>query len=323
MFILQRADLTSSVCKQTALAPHTLATQQKRAAPDTPPSQPLTKRARTMEPGSAQRSKFNITQSRRDKEILRVITEAGGVVNIGTKEFYEAHNALMETLTRAGEAVSTQPGSRIDKRTLESTLKGLESQGKVKMLVTSVQTVTGVSRQAKLVHLADTPEEVIKSFLLQLGQTQIQLPQLVVKTLDEPLEYGGSKNQRVAIPPPAVVLLNADSNMQNDSQTAAQLLQLDDDAARASFLTETSTVTQLYGFIPGKIARVKTLHLHMMRLFDEGTVTDNIVSAVQRVVRFSYFLQDLPVSVYCAVVSCRGVNEDLTKILSTAESTLR
>ena len=49
------------------------------------------KRARTSGLSTGYRSKVNITQSRREKEVLRVIEEAGGIANIATKEFYEAH----------------------------------------------------------------------------------------------------------------------------------------------------------------------------------------------------------------------------------------
>ena len=248
-----------------------------------------------------------------------MIEEAGGVVNIGAKDFYEAHAALVDSLVEAGQAVSTQPGSRIDKRTLESALRELESQGKVKQLTTSVQTMTGVNRQVKITYLHDLPLETLNKYLANLRRTPIALPAPAFKVLEQPLDYGGSKRQRVARPAASVILLNAEKSAQHDSQKADKLLQSDDKTIQASLLTEGSTVMQLYGFIPAKVVRLKALHTHMADVLAAPSSSKNIISAEQRIVHYQYFMEDLPVSVYCSVVSCRTQNTALTRLLSTPE----
>lgn len=254
---------------------------------------------------------------RREKEMMQVITNMGGIANVSSKEFYEAHAAVVEQLMKAGEAVSTRPGSRIDKRTVETTLKDLESNGQIKLLTTAVTSATGTNRQIRITYLTDTPEEDIRVFLDDLSRSQPTHAQPQVKTLDEPVPYGGGKTQRVARPQASLILLNTNSG-DHDKETATKLLQADEETIRASLLTEPNTVVQLYGFIVGKIARAKELHMQTLRAFDEQT-SGHVVSTEQRVLHSSYFFQDLPISVYSAVVSCRVPNQELRELLSTPE----
>ena len=248
-----------------------------------------------------------------------MIEEAGGIINVGAKDFYEAHAALVDSLVEAGQAVSTQPGSRIDKRTLESALRELASQGKVVQLTTSVQSMTGVNRQVKIAYLSDLPVEKLNGFLADLGRTPVALTAPAFKMLEQPLDYGGSKRQRVARPAASVILLNAETSPQHDPQKADKLLQSDDKTIQASLLTEASTIMQLYGFIAGKLVRLKAFHTHIVDTLARAPASKNIVSAEQRILRYQYLVDDLPVSVYCSVVSCRTQNVELSRLLSTPE----
>lgn len=92
------------------------------------------------------RPKVNVSNLRRENELVRVIEMLGGIVNIQTKELYETHITLLETLAKAGEPASSPPGTRTDKRTVTATFNSLESRGKVKQLTTSVPLYLGNSR---------------------------------------------------------------------------------------------------------------------------------------------------------------------------------
>ncbi|PSR80716.1 hypothetical protein PHLCEN_2v6632 [Hermanssonia centrifuga] len=294
------------------------ANERKRAEPDTPTFLPSLKRTKTYTPGTGYRSRANISQSRREKELLRVITDFGGIANISTKEFFEAHAALIESLSKAGEAVSTRLGSRIDKRTLDTALRDLESQGKIRLVTTQVTSIGGVTRQVKIAHFPDVQLDVLNEFLADVGRSQQNILQATIKTLEEPMEYGGSKFQKIARPQASAVLLNLDTDGDKDSEKVVELLRLDDGTIQASLLTEPATVMQLYNFIVGKMARVRKLHLHMLEIFEEASIP-SIVSAEKRIIHLPYFFQDIPISVYCAVVSCRTQNTELMQLLSTDE----
>lgn len=122
---------------------------KKKDQPASPSTEPLTKRTKSSQLDVTRfRSKANLSQSRRENEILRLLAEADGsrVYTVGKKS-YEAHAALVETLTKAGEPTSIPAGARIDKRTVDTTLNDLQTKGKIKV-VTAIAVVECAQAQA-------------------------------------------------------------------------------------------------------------------------------------------------------------------------------
>ncbi|OBZ79916.1 Transcription factor tau subunit sfc3 [Grifola frondosa] len=263
------------------------------------------------------RSKANISQSRREKEVLRVITEAGGIMNTTAKEFYEAHAAVVEAITKAGETASTRPGTRIDKRTLEATLADLESRQKIKLLSTFITSLTGGSRHARIAYLVDTSLDDLNTFLANLSRNfQYFLPS-VVKTLDEPIAYGGANQAQLPAPPSSAITLDRDKD--KDRAAVSELLRSSDTVIRESLLTEKNTVAQLYGFIIGKAARARALHTTTMQLFEDGRISPRIVSSQHRIIQLSYYYHEIPISTYCSLVSCTTQMDELGRLLASAD----
>lgn len=147
----------------------------------------------------------------------------GGVVNLQTKEVYEAHTALLDTMTRDGEPTSAPVGTRIDKRTAESTLKSLENKGRIKMLKTCLVSTSGASKPACLLYFPDTPQEKLNEYIRQLSEgthtPSVSAPS-PVKTLEEPVEYGpGLRGSRYSSVPATVELV---MERQNEDEVPAQ-----------------------------------------------------------------------------------------------------
>ncbi|KAI0095273.1 hypothetical protein BDY19DRAFT_917063 [Irpex rosettiformis] len=286
----------------------------KRSAPSTPLSEPPSKRLKASSSVLTSRARTNLSHARREKEILRLITELGGIANTSVKEFIESHTALLERMAAADEAVSVnRPGMKIDKRTLETTLRALMDQGSIKMVTTAVQ-----SRQVKVVHLADKSQEEVNAFLAGLNKSTPAPPNQssAVRTLDTPLPYGGSKAIKLINPGTEFVV--AEPMQPSEPDRPYDLTTLPEAKLREVLLTDPQTVKQLYGFISGKMARLKELHLHVMQLLDVNT-NSHVVAAAQQVFHVSYFLEDLPVSVYCALVSSQVPSDELEELLSTPE----
>lgn len=264
-------------------------------------------------------ARTNITQSRRQKEILQVLNTMDGIANISSKEFLEAHVSLVEELANTGEATSivVGTGSKLDKRTLTSTLDELEFQGKIKQLSTSLVGPTGYTRPIKIAYLVDTPQEKVNEFLANLGRTH-QPVQPTFKILEKGVEYGGSTRAAKKVVKQPATLLILDEAAKDDKEKAAKLLGADDETIKASLLTEPNTVVQQYGFLMGKIARVRELHMHLLKALETAS-SSNIVSSRSRILSSAYLSQDLPIAVYAAVVSCRVHSEELLQLLSTPE----
>ena len=297
---------------------------QKRDQPDTVSEGPSTKRNKS-DDGMKVRAKGNISQSRRENEILRILAEANGIINTSSKDFYETHAALMERLVAAGEPVSTRVGARIDKRTVEATLRDLESKGKIKLLTTSVPTLTGSSRMARIAYLPETTSEAVNAFLADLSQqfwTQPQIPSAsTFKTLEEPIAYGGGRKKSSNPVRPLIAAGRRDGEVQEIKPTDLEtLFESDDKTIHDALLTEKHTVAQLYGYLVGKAARARSLHLATIGLFGRGLPSTHIVSGDHRILHLSYYLTDIPISTYCSLVAVLQPNEELATLLHSPTS---
>ncbi|EIW64510.1 uncharacterized protein TRAVEDRAFT_139409 [Trametes versicolor FP-101664 SS1] len=292
---------------------------KKRELPETASSQPQSKRTKSGQTdGSRFRSKANISQSRRENEILRLLAEAGNIMNTSCKEFYEAHAALVETITKAGEVASTRPGTKIDKRTLEATLTALESKGKVKIVSTSVPNPTGSTRQVRVVYLPETTAEALTIFLSDLSEAVQPIYMPILKTLDEPVAYGGARIKSQAKPHPSVAL-NHDESQEQREANASELFLRDDQTIRDALLAEKNTVAQLYGYIVGKAARARALHMLTVGIFENGSQSTQVVSPTSRIMNLSYYYTDISISGYCSLVTVTQPIEELGKLLETPE----
>ncbi|KAF8506874.1 hypothetical protein F5888DRAFT_45373 [Russula emetica] len=267
-------------------------------------------------------SRSNVSLLRRESEFLRILEESRGIVHLGSKEFLDAHMALLDTLASAGEPTSGLPGLKIDKRTIESTFESLENRGKVKVLKTAIFTVTGAQRPARIVYLPTVAQPQLDTFLAELGKSPHGTPYSVTGSVAASIPPGDLKTKRPAQP---LRLLQSERGVENigrwarSSDTADQLFQSDDQTIHDVLLTERTTLAQLYGFIPGKMMRARQLHLATLDTFDPCHDSPTPALAAKRVVKFSQYFRSFPVGVYCSIVSTLVQSDKLSQILSTEE----
>lgn len=258
---------------------------------------------------------------RRENEFLRILEESGGIVHLGSKEFLDAHVALLDTLASAGEPTSGLPGIKVDKRTIENTFESLESRGKVKALKTAIFTVTGAQRPARIIHLPTVVQSQLDTFFAELGQGPYNAPHFAT-SVTASLPPGDLKAKRPAQP---LRLLQSERGVDNighwskSSDRADQLFHSDDQTIHNVLLTERTTLAQLYGFIPGKMMRARQLHLATLDTFEPSHDSPTSTLAAKRVVNFSQYFRGFPVGVYCSVVSTLVQSDELSQILSTEE----
>ncbi|PIL30968.1 transcription factor [Ganoderma sinense ZZ0214-1] len=294
-------------------------TLQKRDQPDTASETPSAKRSRAGDSNKF-RSRGNISQPRRENEILRLLAEADGIVNTSTKEIYDAHAALVEKLVKAGEPTSIPIGSRIDKRTLEATLRDLESKSKVKLLTTSVPTLTGSNRMARIAYLPETSSDAVNVFLAELSQHLSSLPPIPsaanLKTLDEPIDYGRGRTKAPdRARPSQAPEQGASETRELKLDDTTTLFQQDDQVVHDVLLTEKNTVAQLYGYTVGRAARARTLHIATVALFEKDAASAQVVSKQHRIMHTSYYFTDMPISIYCSLVAVLQPDQELTALL--------
>lgn len=271
--------------------------------------------------------RVNVSHLRRENELLRVVENAGGIINIQTKEFYASHMKLLESLAQAGEPTSSPVGTRIDKRTATATINSLEKKGKVKQLKTSVTTLTGINRPACVVYLSHIEQSKINAFLTELSQSSqppaSHLTQFV--KIAKRMEYGAhSPSTCRGILPLQLLQMEqpGDDNKERWSKNldrANQLFTYNESTIREVLLAERTTMAQFYGFIVGKALRCRQLHLSMVQALESLNPSPHIVSHEKRIIDLSFFYQDISLELYCSLISPLAYDEEITSFFSTEE----
>ena len=260
------------------------------------PTEPLTTIIATkLPPGSR---KPNMSHARRDNEFYRVIQGFGGITIVNVKEFADAHVALLGTIAEAREPASAPPGTRVDRRTIDTTLSKLEKDGRIKILKTTLVTPLFTTRKTTVAYLSHLEEERIQAFLSTLnqgnpGRTTANAP----KRLEQSREFPSQQSRGIK---------------------SAGAADSHDTAIRDSIIADPhgNGVPQMYGFIVGKIARAKKLHLLALRAFESrNTDSQNIVSRDPRVLHLDYFLRDITIADYCSLFSVRSFIEGLDAVV--------
>ena len=244
-----------------------------------------------------------MSHARRDNEFYRVIQEFGGITIVNVKEFADAHVTLLATLAEAGEPASGPPGTRVDRRTIDTTLCKLEKDGRIKTLKTSLVTPIFTTRKVTIAYLSHLGEEKVQAFMSTLNQgnpsrTTVDAP----KKPDQPRDL------------PSQPTLNIPSLTRSTGVADPR-----DAAIRESIIADPHGhgVPQMYGFIVGKVARARKLHLLALRPFEsENKDSPNIISRDARILYLDYFLRDITIADYCSLFSVRSPIQGLDSLVN-------
>ncbi|KAG0697275.1 hypothetical protein DFH29DRAFT_947152 [Suillus ampliporus] len=302
--------------------PAVIGEKRKGSPPPATPSQ--SKRTRTSTPGDKLKANPNISHLRRENEFFRVIQDLGGIANLHTKYFFDAHITLLNDMAQRGEPASAPSGTRIDKRTADATIKNMESRGRIKVLKTTVFSVTGSTRPASLIYLPDTPQEKINAFLHDLSHSA-PIPNVPpVKTFEKPVDFGAPSGvlQRTTLPLHLLQIerpeKDDDEHQALDIAKAEELFSYDSETIHDVLLTERTTVAQSYGFRVGKAARLRDFHVFTLGLLEQHS-SPRIVSHEHLMIDISLYQLDVPIAVYCSFVAVLSYDEELSKLMASPE----
>ncbi|KAL0572575.1 hypothetical protein V5O48_009395 [Marasmius crinis-equi] len=271
------------------------------------------------------KAKVNVSGLRRENELLRVLELMGGIANIHSKELYDTHTSLVESLAKAGEPTSAPVGTRTDKRTVVGTFNSLESRGKVKQLTASVTAQLGISRSVVIAYLPALEDAKLNEFLASLGRVQPPpIPQAAGRKLSEPLEYGSEVSRASKSAAPLQMLqaetpIAENERWSKNATRAEELSSLNDEAIRSVLLAERSTLGQLYGTIMARVLRVRELHILALNAFESHNSSRQIVSHEKKIISLSFLSHDLPMSDYCKIVPPVEYSEEVLSFLSTEQ----
>ncbi|KAJ6574623.1 hypothetical protein B0H19DRAFT_1124959 [Mycena capillaripes] len=269
--------------------------------------------------------KVNVSTLRRENELFRVLELLGGILNTQTKELFDAHQALVISMAQAGEKTSAPPGTRLDRRTAIAAFNNMELRGRVKQMKTTISNATGLTRAANIVYLPDVEEKKISDFLSEQGRTHaVHFPPYIPAgiVVDEHTEYGSSTVRSHKPPKTVPVQLLSAARCTGTAripnpERADELFSFDEETVREVLLTERTTLGQMYGFIVGKLIRSREFHLHCLNVFETRFPSPTIVSHEKRIACFSFFYNEIPVGLYCAIIAVMEESAAVSHLLST------
>ncbi|CAE6488685.1 unnamed protein product [Rhizoctonia solani] len=255
----------------------------------------------------------NVSALRRQTEFMQVIEKMGGVVNISiTKPFNDEHQSLLEQLQAEGKAVSTTPGTGMDRRTFNAAITTLESRGLLKTIVVSTVTQVGAIRRATIAYLPNASQNLVNECVRKFQESSPSGKGLSLSN-DFPSLDGAAVRPG---PRPTTHVVNS------NPPTCVRAPELPQDPlamARYEQLSNSMTAAQHLGYIPGLLARGRALHLRLMSEVASGNPPQNVVSVEDWVISKTYFSESIPVSTYCSVVKLGFTGPGLRQILDSGE----
>lgn len=244
----------------------------------------------------------NLTSLRREFHLLEAIKFAGGIV----EKTNELAKAVRDLVDRADQ---DQVVILMDNRTLNFALHGLEARGEIKLTTVLVTDALGASCLRKIIYLPSIPLDgpEIRKWLEDL--------KVRFKTLDKATEAHVNQHKDFASPVHRLPPRSA-SNL----SPLPNALGVNDEVLHAAFLNQWRCLSQLYGFVLGKAARAKILHLHILKTFNDSSQASSArltINSGHRIFSSGFLFQELPVRVFAKLVPIMAKNEEFEKLRET------
>ena len=247
---------------------------------------------------------------RRQNEFLRVLKEMGGCANMTTQELQDNHTKHLAVLAERGEPASAPPGTLIDKRTLKLTVDALEDRGSIKKTTAMVRTANGTPKPSIVISLPDLDPEILKQYIISLEGILTYRPP-GTRRISDAVEYGITVNQRGrALADQAPTPKRARLEETSDLEEIRKLIS-----------GEHRFIMQSAGFILGRFARARELHMFLLSQMEDDTrQSPSFVSATERIFEIKYLWEDIPIGMYCAINSVLTIHDPLIEYLSYEEN---
>lgn len=245
----------------------------------------------------------NMTVLRRQSEFIQILKEMGGIANTMTPEFGEKHVNLLSTLKDASAPVGTE----IDKRTMKETLIGMADKQMLKMTTVVLQGAHGHDKSCRVFYLPDLDQATINDYIVSLnkfvGYRPSQLPKL-----SEPVEFAKTVDRKG----------NTVEEIRSSSPEVVPVYVSEEDLIRRRILEDKPVIMQSAGFITGRLARAKELHLFLRSQMSDVSRSSHFVSP--NIFRTQYLWEDLPLATHCGMVSVMDIFEPLIEYLAVEEN---
>ncbi|KAH9821249.1 hypothetical protein DFH28DRAFT_1079298 [Melampsora americana] len=235
--------------------------------------------------GLSSRNRQNLTTLNREQQLLEAIRYAGGIAE-KTQDLAKAVRDL------AGPGQQVSAANPMDSRTLNTTLWALQTRGEIKVTTVMVPDAIGTPVRRSVVYLAsialDSPEMI--NWLEDL------------RTRDNILQ---DKPSNVPTRKPNVGDGPLPTNNAARRELRRTLAEASEEALHAMFKTQWRCVAQLYGYQMGRVARARSLHLFLLKSFEQNyqeSTSNLLFNGHCRIFACGFLFQDLPLEVFIQIV---------------------
>ncbi|KAF8687602.1 B-block binding subunit of TFIIIC, partial [Rhizoctonia solani] len=252
----------------------------------------------------------NVSALRRQTEFMQVIERFDGVANISnSKSFNDEHQRVLNQLHSEGKAVSTTPGTGMDRRTFNAAFSSLESRGLIKTRVVSTVVPAGTTRRATIAYFPNTAQYLIDECVQKFRESSTSGKGASIMS-DFPVLPGA---EIYSGPRPTTHTANSLSVPPQTPPVPPDPLTM----ARYEQLSNPMTSAQYFGYIPGSLARAQALHLNLVSAATSETPPRHITTSNDWVISKAYFSDSLPVATYCSVIKLGFVGPGIRELLDS------
>ncbi|ELU38518.1 b-block binding subunit of TFIIIC domain-containing protein [Rhizoctonia solani AG-1 IA] len=252
----------------------------------------------------------NVSALRRQTEFMQVIERFDGVANISnSKSFNDEHQRILNQLHSEGKAVSTTPGTGMDRRTFNAAFSSLESRGLIKTRVVSTVVPAGTTRRATIAYFPNTAQHLIDECVQKFRESSTSAKGASIMS-DFPVLPGA---EIYSGPRPTTHTVNSLSVPPQTPPVPPDPLTM----ARYEQLSNPMTSAQYLGYIPGSLARAQALHLNLVSAATSETPPRHITTSNDWVISKAYFSDSLPVATYCSVIKLGFVGLGIRELLDS------
>ena len=261
-------------------------------------------------------ARLDLGYIRRQNELCQTLKEFGGVLSDHKlrNEHYEWTKRVAGTDAPFAPAIAAQMDRQVFRRAVAS----LQSQGRLKQTIAKVPTTTGRWVSSVILYLPETSQEMVQSYILELGTT---LSQLLTPPKTPRTSIAATEFTEVRIPSRS----SAKSKLKTDVSSRREALAtptqdrseqaVDPAERRAALFKEIHVVSFLYGFLSGRGARLETFHKAIMGAIRRSSNSEFISSSTPIIIALPFLFHDLSVKEWYSCISSARYSEELEEYL--------
>ena len=220
---------------------------------------------------------------------------------------YDQFQKVIKKRIMADVVTSTPEGMSLDPRTMNKTVASLRDRGRVTLKLVMLPTRRGTTDKFTIVHLVNADSEAVNAFIASLGNyAQPNKPTL--PKVGASIDYDEAQTNHEKTREKSRSMLRAIQTGVGDFRKI-----------REDIFTERRVIDQSLGFLVGRFARTRELHLFVSSQIEKTGAQANsrhFVSICPPIFSTKYLWEDVPIGTYCALVPPLRIDEEVVAFMS-------